>query len=97
MLPHVKSGRLRALAMTGAARSPSIPDIPTVAEAGVPGEQGEPLDRLPGTFPEPHFFQGLGIHAGEDGDAELVDFVASRALSRAGIEAGVLPPWGEGR
>jgi len=36
MLPHVKSGRLRALAMTAARRSSSIPDIPTVAEAGVP-------------------------------------------------------------
>ncbi len=35
MLPHVKSGRLRAIAMTGAKRLPSIPDIPTVAEAGV--------------------------------------------------------------
>jgi len=37
MLPHVKSGRLRALAMTGARRSSSIPDTPTVAEAGVRG------------------------------------------------------------
>ena len=37
MLPQVKSGRLRAIAMTGAKRSPAIPDIPTVAEAGVPG------------------------------------------------------------
>ena len=35
MLPHVKSGRMRALAMTGAKRSKAIPDIPTVAEAGV--------------------------------------------------------------
>ena len=35
MLPHVKSGRLRGIAMTGAQRLPSIPDIPTVAEAGV--------------------------------------------------------------
>jgi tripartite-type tricarboxylate transporter receptor subunit TctC len=35
MLPHVKSGRMRALAMTGASRSKAIPDIPTVAEAGV--------------------------------------------------------------
>ncbi|HSQ04065.1 MAG TPA: tripartite tricarboxylate transporter substrate binding protein [Burkholderiales bacterium] len=31
-MPHVKSGRLRALAMTGRTRSPSAPDIPTVAE-----------------------------------------------------------------
>jgi tripartite-type tricarboxylate transporter receptor subunit TctC len=37
MLPQVKSGRLRAIAMTGAQRSPAIPDIPTVAESGVKG------------------------------------------------------------
>ena len=37
-MPHVKSGRLRALAMTGAKRSSSAPDIPTVAET-LPGFQ----------------------------------------------------------
>ncbi|HEV7820547.1 MAG TPA: tripartite tricarboxylate transporter substrate binding protein [Burkholderiales bacterium] len=36
MLPHAQAGRLRAIAMTGAKRSSAIPDIPTVAEAGVP-------------------------------------------------------------
>lgn len=36
-MPHVKSGKLRALAMTGSKRSPSAPDIPTVAEAGYKG------------------------------------------------------------
>lgn len=36
-LPHVRSKRLRALAVTSARRSPSVPDLPTVAEAGVPG------------------------------------------------------------
>ena len=35
--PHAKSGRLRALAVTSAVRSPAMPDLPTVAEAGVPG------------------------------------------------------------
>ncbi len=35
MLPQVKAGKLRAIAMTGAKRSASIPDIPTVAESGV--------------------------------------------------------------
>jgi tripartite-type tricarboxylate transporter receptor subunit TctC len=36
-LPHVRSGRLRALAVTTTRRLASEPDIPTVAEAGVPG------------------------------------------------------------
>ena len=36
-LPHVRSGRLRALAITGAQRSPALPDLPTVAESGVAG------------------------------------------------------------
>jgi len=36
MLPNVKQGKVRAIAMTGAKRSPAIPDIPTVAESGVP-------------------------------------------------------------
>ncbi|MEO7727894.1 MAG: tripartite tricarboxylate transporter substrate binding protein [Burkholderiales bacterium] len=37
LLPHVRSGRLRALAVGGLQRSSALPDIPTVAEAGVPG------------------------------------------------------------
>jgi len=37
VLPHVKSGRLRALAVTTAARLPSLPELPTVAESGLKG------------------------------------------------------------
>lgn len=36
-LPNVKSGRLRAIAISGAQRSPVMPEVPTVAESGVPG------------------------------------------------------------
>lgn len=36
-LPHIRSGKLRTLAVTSAKRSPAAPDLPTVAEAGVAG------------------------------------------------------------
>lgn len=36
-VPHIKTGRLRPLAISGATRAAIVPDIPTVAEAGVPG------------------------------------------------------------
>jgi tripartite-type tricarboxylate transporter receptor subunit TctC len=37
LLPHIRSGKLRALAVTDASRDPALPQVPTLAEAGVPG------------------------------------------------------------
>jgi len=37
VIPHVRSGKLRAIAITTAKRSPELPNVPTIAEAGVPG------------------------------------------------------------
>jgi tripartite-type tricarboxylate transporter receptor subunit TctC len=37
VLPHVRSGRMRAIAVTGEKRSPAVPELPTISEAGVPG------------------------------------------------------------
>ena len=41
MLPYVKSGKIRALGVTGAQRSSLVPDVPTIAEAGIPGYEFE--------------------------------------------------------
>jgi tripartite-type tricarboxylate transporter receptor subunit TctC len=37
VMQHIKGGKLRALAVTGAQRSPAVPDVPTIAESGFPG------------------------------------------------------------
>ena len=39
VLPHIRAGKLRAIAVTGDKRSPVLPDVPTLAEAGVKGAE----------------------------------------------------------
>ena len=46
--PHIETGRLRPLAVTGAKRSPVLPDVPTVAELGFPGYQATEWSGLVG-------------------------------------------------
>ena len=46
LLPHTRSGKLRALAVTSARRSAAAPEIPTFAESGVPGYEHEPWNGL---------------------------------------------------
>jgi len=48
LMPHVKSGKLRALAVASAKRSPGAPELPTIAEAGVPGFQAVAWNGLVG-------------------------------------------------
>jgi tripartite-type tricarboxylate transporter receptor subunit TctC len=54
-LPHVRSGKLKALAVTNSRRAPAAPEIPTMAEAGVPGYQSDTWYALlaPAAIPGP--------------------------------------------
>jgi tripartite-type tricarboxylate transporter receptor subunit TctC len=48
LLPHIKAGRIRALAITSAQRSSVAPDLPTIAESGFPGFESETWAALVG-------------------------------------------------
>ncbi len=54
ILPHVRSGRLRALGVTTATRTPAVPDIPTIAEGGVPGYEAVQWAGLAAPAGPPH-------------------------------------------
>lgn len=80
-LPLIKGGRLRGLGVTGVKRSAAAPEIPTIAEAGVPGYSGDAWYGL---------FAPRGITAGGGGAFECGDWAiaangcAPRTLARAG-------------
>ena len=46
LLPHVRAGKLKAIAVTSARRSAAAPDVPTFAESGVPGYEHEPWNGM---------------------------------------------------
>jgi tripartite-type tricarboxylate transporter receptor subunit TctC len=53
--PHAKAGRVRGLAVTGSKRSPALPEMPTIAEAGVPGYEATTWSGIvaPAGLPKP--------------------------------------------
>ena len=87
-LPHVRAGRLRALAVTSARRSPYVPEIPTMEEAGVPGYSSAGSDLWfgimgPAGIPKPIVARL---------NAELIKVMRSPAM-RERIRAQFFDPW----
>jgi tripartite-type tricarboxylate transporter receptor subunit TctC len=88
-LPHVKGGRLRALAVTGSTRSNAAPGVPTVAEQGVPGFQSTLWYALvaPAATPRPIIDK---LHAATVKVLKLPDVIEQ--LSNQGAQALGLSP-----
>jgi tripartite-type tricarboxylate transporter receptor subunit TctC len=88
-MPHVKAGRLRALAVTTPQRAPDLPDVPTVAEAGVPGYEATlwlNISAPAGTSPE--IVQRVYAETAK----VLQDPEVQQGFRAAGLEVSVLAP-----
>ncbi len=89
VLPQIKAGRLRALAVSTPNRSPDLPDVPTVAEAGVPGYEATLWLNLaaPLGTPQPivQRLHGETVKALQDPDLQ-------QSFRSAGVEASPLGP-----
>ena len=88
-LPHIKAGKLKALAVTSAKRSSQLPEVPTVAEAGVPDFDVSAWNGLiaPARTPDEIVAK---IHADVVKAAQGKDFLD--ALHKQGLEADIAGP-----
>jgi tripartite-type tricarboxylate transporter receptor subunit TctC len=84
-VPHVKSGKLRALGVSTAKRIAALPDVPTIAEAGVPGFEASGANGLVGPA-------GMPAAVVERLNAAVVRIVNEPAMSRFLSEQGA-DPW----
>ena len=83
MLPHAKSGKVRALAVTGAKRSPAAPDLPTVAENGLPGYA---FDVWYGLFAPAKTPPAVLNKINADANAALRDAETARRFAAGGVD-----------
>lgn len=89
LLPHIRSGALRAIAILGSKRVPSLPDVPTIVEVGMPDAQSSVWlsIALPAGTPRPVIDK---IYAGA---ADVIRMPETNAkLVEQGIEAAIQPP-----
>lgn len=83
-LPHIQAGKLRALAVAGAQRSPALPDVPTLAEAGLPEAVVEPWFGVYGPA-------GLPAAVAQRLNKALADALADPAVKDKLLAAGFTP------
>ena len=83
MLPHVKAGRVRALGVTGLRRSPALPDLPTIAEAGVPGYE---VTTWSGVIVPAGVPKAIGARLNAEINKALVAQTAKELLAGSGYE-----------
>ncbi|MBU4609550.1 tripartite tricarboxylate transporter substrate binding protein [Achromobacter sp. GG226] len=86
LMPHLTSGRIRAIAVTGAQRHPMLPEVPTIAESGVPGFESLSWQGLfaPAGTPEP-VIQALSRNVGTIlRDPQVQAFFAGQGFTVAG-------------
>jgi tripartite-type tricarboxylate transporter receptor subunit TctC len=83
VIPYMKAGRLRALAVTTAQRSPSVPELPTMSEAGLPGFEATTWHGVvvPAATPSP-----IVLRLNQDINAVLKEKDLSERLAGLGAE-----------
>lgn len=86
MLPHIKSGKLRALGVTGAKRSSELPGVPTIAEAGVKGYEMVAWFGVAGPKGLPRDIQ-MKLHG------ELLNVLKTPEMQKSLLAVGQEPAW----
>ena len=89
LLPHVRAGRLRALGITSAKRSAAAPDLPTIAESGVPGFESATFGAFAGPAKTPRAIVGI-LNAAIAKSAQSAD--VATALANQGTDTAILSP-----
>ncbi|HEY1460324.1 MAG TPA: tripartite tricarboxylate transporter substrate binding protein [Casimicrobiaceae bacterium] len=86
MLGHIRAGKLRALAVTGAHRAPQLPDVPTVSEAGVLGYEAYVWMGLlaPRTTPAPVIDRLYREVVASLATSEMRDYMAAASVEAVG-------------
>ena len=87
--PYVKNGRVRGLAVSGAKRSAAFPQLPTIAEAGVPGYEATLWLNI---FGPPHMPEELVQRLAAEIQRALQDAELQASFRTAGVEAHFMPP-----